>query len=464
MHTAEDFENKVYDSLLSYKIDIKNTEVINAQNCIGAAVSGGADSVSLLVSLVRLMEKEGRKGFLKVITVNHGIRSGEETDGDALYVENLCKVLGVECDVIKFEPGMVKNEALLRGKGIEEAARALRYKAFEEFIQKKNLKALCLAHNQNDQTETILMRLLNGSGSEGLGGIPEQRNKIIRPLLNISRAQIEEYLLHNKITWRTDKTNFDNHYSRNKIRNVLVPFLNENFPSWKEGVIAAGKKAQDDSSFIEKKASELIKQNDSIEFSQFVQLEDALKRRVIYLLLNKAGFSNRFPFKLVKEICRWNENAQRHSLTFEGVHISVKNGSLLFENTDSSVKKPVSYGYTFLFRSKADAFEYENLRLYIEENECRYFLNVLNTKGGEGGKLISRLEVSLPFFAGSVSCCETIKTADGKQKKITDIYSDWKVPENIRSLIPVVRLIKDKIVTAAVLGSVSGFPDWKVKS
>ena len=177
---------------------LKNLGKFLSENKIGAAVSGGADSVSLLLSLSKSFGKIGMKNRLEVITVNHGIREKTQTDGDALFVQNLCESLGISCKVVSFEQGEAAKNAEKRGKGLEEAAREMRYKAFYDFIAEKNLSFLCLAHNQNDQTETILMRLLKGSGSEGLGGIPKRRGKIIRPLLNISRAEIENYLAEKK--------------------------------------------------------------------------------------------------------------------------------------------------------------------------------------------------------------------------------------------------------------------------
>lgn len=481
-----EFEKKVLNGLNLCGINPEDSNQINQKNPLGVAVSGGADSVSLLVSLSRVLEFFGKKNCLEAITVNHGIREKSETDDDALFVENLCGALGVHCEKITFENGKIAEESKQNGKGIEETARAFRYEAFENFITEKNLRALCLAHNQNDQAETVLMRLFAGSGSEGLGGIPRTRGKIIRPLLEISRAEIESYLKENQISWRTDKTNFDNHYSRNKIRNVLVPFLNENFSGWKNSVLVSARKAADDNFFIQKTADEILagsthfvtdknKKTAEIDGKIFFDAESALQRRIIFSVLNKIGFGGRFPFKLVEEISGWKKiyieagkkekNHFAKSLSFESLKIILENGKFKFENQDKNdEKKEISKGYSFVFFDKNDSFEYEKIRFTIEEIDEKFFLSARKIDDKSGCAALRIPVESFPFFVGSAMSGEKIRASDGKSKKISDIFSDWKVPESERNSIPVVRNLEGGIESCAVLGSLFGFPDWKVKS
>lgn len=482
-NNLDEFEQKVLHGLKLCNINIESPDSVNLEKPLGAAVSGGADSVSLLISLSRIMKVAGKKNCLEVITVNHGIREKSQTDGDACYVGRLCVELGLRCTTVVFGQGKVAEEAEKRGKGIEEAAREMRYKAFSDFIKEKNLAALCLAHNQNDQTETVLMRFLNGSGSEGLGGIPRVRKvfesgqMIIRPLLEIPRAEIESYLLKNKIKWRTDSTNFDNHYSRNKVRNVLVPFLNENFPGWKGSAILTAEKLADDNIFIQGETEKILQKylkmdekNHSaaeIDAKIFSLLEKSIKRRGVFSVLNKIGFGGRFPFKLVSEICSWRDYEKR-MISFENQKITLCDGKLIFENRKKYEKCLALSGASFIFTDKNDSFEFGELKLYIKESGEKMFLCVENIcHKNENSCLVTPIiimtEVSIPFFAGSVLPGEKISAADGRQKKIADILSDWKVPENIRNFIPVVRKIRGGIEPAAVLGSVFGFDDWKVK-
>ena len=472
------FEEKVLSGLLACAgaEDQKNLESLEKilsgnESKIGAAVSGGADSVSLLVSLSKILEKIGKKELLEVITVNHGIREKNQTDGDALFVENLCRKFGISCSVAVFAQGKVLQSAEKRGKGIEEAARQMRYNAFYDFISKKHLAFLCLAHNQNDQTETVLMRLLKGSGSEGMAGIPKVRGKIIRPLLDISRAEIENYLAENKISWRTDSTNFENKYSRNKIRNILVPFLNENFSGWKDSILVSGQKFFDDNLFLQKcaenEARKIMKSGGGkiiLAWEKFCALDFALQRRIIYLALNKVGFGERFPFRHIKEICAWKNGVAEKKcvLTFEKLKIMLKNPNLeieLLENLPSE-KKWISYGYNFVFKDENDSFEYEKTKFYLEKqtgDENKIFLCVESC----GRKC--RHEARLPFFVGSFQPGEKVRACDGKLKNISDVFSDWKIPEASRPSVPVMRIFSGKSVgieAVAIFGFVLNSKNW----
>ena len=152
MEFIEQFEIKIKESLC-------NSGVVLSENCrLGMAVSGGADSIAMLTSIFYICRKIGTKLF--VITVNHRIRSEQDSGGDAEFVLQYCRNLGVACTVHALQDGEVFKTAQIRKGGIEEAARFLRYQAFEKFIIEKEIDFLCLAHNQNDNLETILMRFL----------------------------------------------------------------------------------------------------------------------------------------------------------------------------------------------------------------------------------------------------------------------------------------------------------------
>lgn len=196
-----------------------------------AAVSGGADSVALLLILKELQKKIDFS--LKVIHVEHGIR-GEESQADARFVESLCQKLDIECIVRHVD---VPQYAEKSGLGEEEAARALRYEQFfkvakeDQGASEASVK-IAIAHHLEDNAETILFQMARGTGIDGLCGMVSVRKiqdslYIIRPLLNVSRGQIEKYLQDNNQKFCTDATNFDTKYSRNRIRKKILPELQE---------------------------------------------------------------------------------------------------------------------------------------------------------------------------------------------------------------------------------------------
>lgn len=320
---------------------------------LGVAASGGADSTSLLCGLAALRDRaENERGakkqncsqaqeaaasqnapFPKIVcvTVDHSIRPEEESAGDAAFVQELCARLGVECFARKIERGLVERTAADRKKGLEEAARFLRYQEFEAFAKESGAQFICLAHNQNDALETSLMRFLQGSAAAG--GIAARRGIYLRPLLETSRAQIEEYLREKNVGWRTDATNCDNSYLRNKIRNLLVPFLEENFTGWKKALLAGAEKAAFEDEALEAALDEKIAAQDflqakkssgqdgglsglatdsargGVEFSRelFGPLPVALRQRLLYRALGLLGADSRVPYSFVREISLWPE-------------------------------------------------------------------------------------------------------------------------------------------------------------
>lgn len=222
---------KTEDIYAKVKKYIESQKMISDRDVIFAGVSGGADSVCLLAMLSRLSREINFD--LIVVHVHHGIR--EDADGDAAYVEELCRKSDIPFYIKKVDmAGYAKKMKL----SPEEAGRKLRYQAFESVMEEVyNTKGVCrsskehykiaLAHNSNDRAETMLFNLFRGSGLRGLGSIRPIRDNIIRPLLCLERVEIETYLSQQKIAYCTDSTNEDDTYTRNKIRRHILPYAQE---------------------------------------------------------------------------------------------------------------------------------------------------------------------------------------------------------------------------------------------
>ena len=159
--------------------------------------------------------------------LNHQFR-GKDADEDAIYVENICKEWGIQIYVKTFNVPAYAEE---KGLSSEEAGREIRYKLFYEVAQKVNANKIAIAHNMNDNAETVLMNLFRGSGIEGLKGIEAVRDNIIRPLINVRRDEIEYYCEEKKLNPRIDKTNLEPIYIRNRIRLELIPYIEKHFNS-----------------------------------------------------------------------------------------------------------------------------------------------------------------------------------------------------------------------------------------
>lgn len=212
----EILEEKILNTIKKYQL------IENGDNIV-IGVSGGPDSISLLNALCRL--KSVLNIHLYVAHINHMIR--EEADSEAIYVENYCKNHHIEFFTKKIDVSEVAKKQKI---SIELAGRNARYAFFEEVVQKVGGNKIATAHNANDNAETILMNLLRGSGTSGLKGIEKIREgKFIRPLLECTRKEIEEYAQKNQLNPRYDATNSESIYTRNKIRNELIPYLEKEF-------------------------------------------------------------------------------------------------------------------------------------------------------------------------------------------------------------------------------------------
>ncbi len=198
-----------------------NNDIIERGDRIVVGVSGGADSVCLLTWLNSV--KKDLDLYICAVHIHHGIR-GEEADGDMQFTQELCDKLGIPCVVRRYD---VLKYAAENNMTAEEAGRKLRYLAFEEIKKEYNCNKIAVAHHQDDSAETILFNLIRGTGARGLRGIAPVSEEVVRPLLALSRAEVEEYLSENNLLWCTDSTNLTEDYSRNKIRHAIIPALKE---------------------------------------------------------------------------------------------------------------------------------------------------------------------------------------------------------------------------------------------
>ncbi len=202
---------------------VSKHNMLNSCSVLGIGISGGADSVCLAHILARNKEALGIKK-IKGIHIHHGIRD-VEADRDMDFVRLFCEKNGLEFVSYKAD---VPAEAKKTGESIEECARRLRY----EFFEQSGCDAVATAHNLNDNAETVIFNLTRGASLSGLCGIPYVRGIYIRPLLDCTRNEIEEYLASNSLTYVTDSTNLCDDYTRNKIRHNILPQLFEINPAF----------------------------------------------------------------------------------------------------------------------------------------------------------------------------------------------------------------------------------------
>lgn len=260
---------------------------------IVAGVSGGADSMCMLHILYLLQEKYGYK--LTVVHIHHGIR-GIEADEDMEYVENYCKINGISYQGFRFQVEKMAKEDHLSS---EEAGRMVRYETFHKVLEEVGGGKIAVAHNSDDNSETFLLNLFRGSGIKGLSGIQPVRDGIIRPVLCLKRSEILEYLRENGIDYKTDKTNEGDLYTRNKIRNKILPYIRTDINERASEHIAQAADALNEiNEYMEKQAElqygECVTMSESmytISIAKFENVDRVIKkmilRKVIYNLSEK---------------------------------------------------------------------------------------------------------------------------------------------------------------------------------
>ncbi|MEJ8742677.1 tRNA lysidine(34) synthetase TilS [Mediterraneibacter sp. HCN-7094] len=200
---------------------IQKYHMLTCGDRVIAGVSGGADSVCLFLMLLELREKIGFD--LIAVHVHHGLR-GEAADQDQRFVEALCEQHRIPLEIFRVN---LESIAKKRKQSLEEAGRMVRREAFDSVCQKYGGNKIALAHHQNDNAETLLWNLSRGTGLDGLGGIRPVNGKFIRPLLCMNRKEIEEYLAKRKQSYCIDETNAETDYTRNKLRHLVLPILEE---------------------------------------------------------------------------------------------------------------------------------------------------------------------------------------------------------------------------------------------
>lgn len=264
---------------------IKRYDMIKSGDRIIAALSGGADSVTLLHCLNTM--KETLNFELFACHINHNLR-GEDSDRDQAFAEELCEKLGVPIKVFSVDV----TGALQKHQSVEEKARELRYKAFATEAGRLNGK-IATAHNSCDNTETVFLNMLRGTGLKGLCGIPAMRDYLIRPLIFCTREEIENYCEAFDLKFVTDKTNFSDAYTRNNIRLNLLPKLLEINPSLYDGISRMTAWLEEDSAFLEEMALKKLneaKTGDKVySANTLAPLPRPILTRVITLLLREAG-------------------------------------------------------------------------------------------------------------------------------------------------------------------------------
>lgn len=266
------------------KSAIEKFSMIKKGDSVIVALSGGADSMALAFFLNSVKNEYGIT--LKAAHVNHGIR-GASADADEAFVKDFCDKNGIELHVLHADVPQIARET---GETHEECGRRIRYEFFES-IDDKSL--IATAHNLNDNAETLLFRIARGTGINGLCSIPPVRGRIIRPLIECSREEIEAYCAVNNISYVTDETNLSDEYTRNFIRHEILPLFEKINPSFLNSADRLISCAREDEAFLKSEAAKLLEKSETDNKYSADILKTAddsiLKRTVSVIIENETG-------------------------------------------------------------------------------------------------------------------------------------------------------------------------------
>ncbi len=273
------------------KKTIKQYQLIQNGDCLVLGVSGGPDSLAMM-HILHEIQQEGEVIFsFSVAHVNHMLR--KEAKEEEEFVKEMCQKLGINFFSKSID---VKQTAHTKKIGLEEAGRDARYEFFNEIAQKIGANKIAIAHHLNDKIETIIMNLLRGSGLAGLKGMePIKNQKYIRPLLECTKKEIEAYCKQKGLEPKIDETNFDNTYTRNKIRNVVIPYIEKEFnPNILETIDRLSKLVEEEDTYLEKQVKLVYSQivieetpHMILDLKKFNIQETVIKSRLLLYTITK---------------------------------------------------------------------------------------------------------------------------------------------------------------------------------
>lgn len=425
---------------------IEKYNMFQAGDKVVVAVSGGPDSLALLYILAQLQDKWNLK--LAVAHYNHLLR--QEATDEASFVRCCAEELGMP---VYIGEGDVARYARENNLSIQVAARELRYDFFEEILEQTGSQKLALAHQLEDQAETIVMHFLRGPSPRGLAGIPPVRGKIVRPLIEISRREIDEYLSQKELKPVIDTSNYETVYLRNRIRLELMPALKEYNPNLENRLLRGAEifRAEDD--YLEEETARqwaklCFWEQDRllIKYAGYRHLPVALKRRLLRRCFwELAGSKQDLSFEQVERVYNWLETPVQGKIlewplgiwvSFMGQYITVTRNTVQAQQANYSYTlaspgtKSLPGGLLKVEPLSAKGIMEETLKgsnqwqVRIDGDKVKFPLTIRNRRPGDR------------FYPLGL----------GGSKKLKDFFIDLKVPQHLRNQIPIIISADGKII------------------
>ena len=415
------------------KKTIVENKLFKEGDVVGVAVSGGKDSMALLHYLKSICYDIGFE--IVAITVDHSLR--EESASDAMFVSDYCKQNRIRCYKFRVDVATLAKE---KGLSLESAAREARYGVFDSLIKKNIVDKIALAHHVSDQAETVLLHLLRGSGIAGMKGMQLTRDVYVRPMLNTTQKAIVDYINDNDIPYVEDKTNAESEFARNYIRNQVMPVLLKKFPNAIDSLLSFSRLATQDDEYISAQVpSDAFIVNGktvSIPLTYFIYAKPIVSR-MIFKALASIGVTKDVESKHIDAICELvasSENGKKIELPnkivaskeYDYLTLSNKQKEIITLNQEFKVGETQikGVGTIYVKRTKQRA---EDGALYIDSKQVPK--NAV-WRFRENGDVFEK-------FGGGT-------------KKLKSYLIDIKIPQRLRTNLPVLVSENEVLVIAGV--------------
>ena len=398
----------------------KKYNLIESNDIIVVGFSGGPDSVFLVEMLKKLQHFFNFKIYL--VHINHLLR-GEDADSDENFSFEYAKKNNLEI-FIKRIP--IKEIAKEIGKTLEEVGREERYKFFSEIYEKVGATKIATAHNKDDQIETFLFRLIRGTSLQGLEGIKIKNNNVIRPISEIYKKDILEYLNKNEIQYKIDKTNFENEFTRNSIRLDLIPFIEERYNiKFKDKIFSLIKEIRENN------------QNNSLNLSDYTDSENRI-------ILEKTKFLSNFDKKNLLSLFLNKKNIEVNRNKIDEISSLIKNNGTKKIDLDKSYRIVKDYTYLYIEDKKENCVINNNV-IQVKIPSEQIFDNFKITVSTVENLDIPKQKNQYLLDAIYNDIIEVRYRKEGDRiflgekhsKKIKEIFIDQKIPKDIRDRLPI---------------------------
>ena len=398
----------------------KKYNLIESNDIIVVGFSGGPDSVFLVEMLKKLQHFFNFKIYL--VHINHLLR-GEDADSDENFSFEYAKKNNLEI-FIKRIP--IKEIAKEIGKTLEEVGREERYKFFSEIYEKVRATKIATAHNKDDQIETFLFRLIRGTSLQGLEGIKIKNNNVIRPISEIYKKDILEYLNKNEIQYKIDKTNFENEFTRNSIRLDLIPFIEERYNiKFKDKIFSLIKEIRENN------------QNNSLNLSDYTDSENRI-------ILEKTKFLSNFDKKNLLSLFLNKKNIEVNRNKIDEISSLIKSNGTKKIDLDKSYRIVKNYTYLYIEDKKENCVINNNV-IQVKIPSEQIFDNFKITVSTVENLDIPKQKNQYLLDAIYNDIIEVRYRKEGDRiflgekhsKKIKEIFIDQKIPKDIRDRLPI---------------------------